>query len=139
MSKFIVEYQDGFATDIESVDHHAKISTDAPKEHGGKGVNFSPTDLVGGALGACILTIMGMYAKKMGVDFRGAKAEVTKNQGSTVGGIGELIVHVYYPHTLEGAICEKLEKAATHCPVHQILDPKVKQQIVFHWGEDFKS
>jgi putative redox protein len=135
MSKCVVEYQETFSTNITSLDHQAKILTDAPKEHGGRGGNFSPTDLVGAALGSCILTIMGMHAKKMGVDFRGAKAEVTKNQGSTLGGIGELIVHVYYPHPLEGSICEKLEKAAMHCPVHHVLDSKVKQEIVFHWGE----
>lgn len=139
MSKLVVEYQDGFSTHIESLDHQVKLTTDAPKEHGGKGGNFSPTDLVGAALGACIITIMGMHAKKLGVDFRGAKAEVTKNQGSTLGGIGELIVHVYYPHPLEGSLREKLEKAALHCPVHHVLDPKVKQEIVFHWGEAFIS
>ena len=135
MSQCIVECKDNFGTSIYTEDRSIVIQTDAPKEHGGKGVQFSPTDLVAAALGACIITVMSMHAKKIGIDFQEAKAKVTKNQKATVGGIGELIVHVYYPHKLEKSVEEKLEKATTHCPVHQVIDPKVRQEIIFHWGE----
>ena len=40
------------------------IKTDAPKDHDGKGENFVPTDLLASALGTCVITIMGIEAKK---------------------------------------------------------------------------
>lgn len=135
MSNMTIEYIEGFSTTIQSLETKAKICTDAPQNHGGKGVEFSPTDLFAAALGSCVLTIMGMHAKKLGVDFKGVKAKVTKNQGVTPGGIGEILVHVYYPHTIEDSVRDKLEKAAKNCPVHHSIDSKIKQEIVFHWEE----
>jgi uncharacterized OsmC-like protein len=46
----------------------AFIQTDAPVDNHGKGEAFSPTDLVGTAMGTCMLTIMGIYAKQKGID-----------------------------------------------------------------------
>ena len=133
MSEMIMEYTGGLSTKVKSSESGATLCTDAPKSHGGKGVEFSPTDLFAIALGSCVLTIMGIQAKKLGVSFEGVKAKITKNQGAVPGGIGEILVHVYYPGSIESSLKEKLEKAAMHCPVHQSIDPKVKQQIVFHW------
>jgi putative redox protein len=138
MSQLLIDYVEGFSTTIHSTDTPAKITTDAPKNHGGNGIEFSPTDLFAASLGSCVLTIMAMYAKKLGVPFQGVKAKVIKNQGATPGGIGEILVHVYYPGKVELSLREKLEKAATHCPVHQSIDPKIKQEIVFHWEEGLK-
>ena len=38
------------------------LVTDAPLDNHGKGESFSPTDLVATALGACMMTIMGIVA-----------------------------------------------------------------------------
>lgn len=135
MSNMMLEYVEGFSTIIQSLETKASISTDAPQNHGGKGVELSPTDLFAASLGSCILTIMGMHAKKMGVNFQGVKAKVTKNQGAIPGGIGEILVHVYYPMPIETSLREKLEKAAKNCPIHHSIDSKIKQEIVFHWEE----
>ncbi len=40
------------------------IHTDAPKDHDGNGKDFTPTDLLANALGTCVITIMGIEAKK---------------------------------------------------------------------------
>ena len=40
--------------------------TDAPKDNMGKGESFSPTDLVGVAMGTCILTTMGILGRTGG-------------------------------------------------------------------------
>lgn len=139
MSKMMIEYTEGFSTVVTSLENQAILRTDAPKSHGGKGIEFSPTDLFAIALGSCVLTIMGMQAKKLGVDFKGVRAKVIKNQGTIPGGIGEILVHVYYPGSIEASLKEKLEKAAMHCPVHQNIDPKVKQEIVFYWEQTLKE
>ena len=54
------------------------LETDAPKDNMGKGECFSPTDLVAAALAACTLTTMAIVAKRDGVPFEGARAEVVK-------------------------------------------------------------
>src|SRR5213593_3910341 len=57
----------------------SRIATDAPKDNQGLGEAFSPTDLVGAALGSCMLTIMGIYARRHSLDLSGTTAHVTKD------------------------------------------------------------
>ncbi len=40
------------------------IHTDAPKGHDGEGKDYSPTDLLASWLGTCVITIMGIEAKR---------------------------------------------------------------------------
>ena len=57
------------------------IETDAPTDNQGKAERFSPSDLVATALGSCMMTIMGIKARDMGVDIRGMKIEIQKIMG----------------------------------------------------------
>jgi organic hydroperoxide reductase OsmC/OhrA len=56
-----------------------QIVTDAPVDNQGRGEAFSPTDLVATALGACMMTIMGIKARDMGLDITGTKVDVNKS------------------------------------------------------------
>ena len=42
------------------------IHTDAPKSYDGEGKDFTPTDLLASSLGTCVITIMGIDAKRRG-------------------------------------------------------------------------
>ena len=55
-----------------------QISTDAPKDHDGRGESFSPTDLLASALRTCLLTVMGITAKRRGFELGEAKADIEK-------------------------------------------------------------
>jgi len=135
MTTMKIEYEEGHRTKIQSLEGGSSVYTDVPQAFGGKGKEMSPTDLFAASLGSCILSVMGLQAKKLGISLQGAKALVTKNQGSIPGGIGEITVHVYFSETLSHEVQQKLEKAAKTCPVHNCIDAKVKQEVVFHWGE----
>ena|SRR3989338_8942257 len=111
-----------------------ELTTDAPKDNGGRGEAFSPTDLVATALGTCVLTIMGLAAEKRGLELAGTTVRVVKEMAtSPTRRIGRLSVLVIFPKGLKlsGADRAVLEKAVQSCPVRQSLHPNVQIQEEF--------
>jgi len=104
------------------------LITDAPVDNGGRGDAFSPTDLVATALGTCMLTVMGLVAKRAGLDISGTRARVAKEMAAApVRRIGQLKATITVPHAsrLSEADRAKLQRAADACPVKQSLHPDV--------------
>ncbi|MDX5404338.1 MAG: OsmC family protein, partial [Bacteroidota bacterium] len=52
------------------------VITDAPLDNNGKGEAFSPTDLVATGLGSCMLTMMGIKARDLGIDLGSVEVKV---------------------------------------------------------------
>lgn len=116
----------------------ATLATDAPVDNHGKGESFSPTDLVGTALGACVMTIMGIVAERNQIDLTGTRILVTKEMvQQPIRRIGRLSVTVTIPANKAAKVTAddraKLETAARHCPVHQSLHPDIDSPIEFVW------
>ncbi len=112
----------------------ASIVTDAPVDNHGKGQAFSPTDLVGVALGACMLTTMGIVAQRDGIDLKNSKVRVVKEMiTSPSRRIGSLSVEMELPETLNPEQRQKMENAAKACPVHKSMHPDVKMPITFRY------
>ncbi len=110
----------------------AKIETDAPIDNNGKGELFSPTDLVGAALGSCVLTVMAIVAERDGVSITGAEISVEKEMiTSPIRRIGSLRVVVKMPLGIPIEARKKIEAAAHRCPVHQSLHPDISAPIDF--------
>ena len=111
-----------------------EIITDAPVDNHGKGEAFSPTDLVSAALGACMLTVMGVAAKTHSIDFNNVNIEITKIMASDPRRIAEISIAFYFNGT-EYSDHHKLilERTARTCPVAMSLHPDLKQSIVFNW------
>jgi putative redox protein len=108
--------------------------TDAPVDNQGKGESFSPTDLVGVAMGTCMLTIMGIVARRHDIDLSGTTARVTKEMAQApVRRIARLAVHFRIPRDLPPDDRQRLEKAALTCPVHQSLHPDVDAPVTFEF------
>ncbi|HNC69357.1 MAG TPA: OsmC family protein, partial [Pseudomonadales bacterium] len=99
----------------------ATLITDAPVDNHGKGESFSPTDLVATALGTCILTTMGIVARRHGILMTGAKVTVEKGMQSNPRRIAHLPVRVEIPGTFTPDQKKILENAAHGCPVHRSL------------------
>lgn len=98
------------------------LLTDAPVDNRGRGEHFSPTDLVGTAMGTCMLTIMGIAARDKGIDMSGASARVVKEMGAQPRRhIARLDVTITLPARLDGRARRILEAAAHGCPVHASL------------------
>jgi putative redox protein len=106
----------------------AAVLTDAPTDNGGKGELFSPTDLVGTALGTCVLTILGLVADRNGWNLAGSTARVVKEMVATpVRRIGSLktVVTVAGGAKLSPEDRTRLEAALEACPVKKSLHPEV--------------
>jgi putative redox protein len=111
-----------------------KLTTEAPVDNGGKGRFFSPTDLVGAALGTCIVTVMGILAQRRGWDLRGTRVHVAKEMVAIpLRRVGALNVRITLPQGQRWSAedRQRLEHAAHTCPVTQSLHPDVKVSVEF--------
>ncbi len=111
----------------------SEILSDAPIDNNGKGEAFSPTDYVANALASCMLTIMGIKARDMGIDISQSRAEVTKTMASDPRRIAEIEVRLLMSVQADKKIQTILENAAKTCPVGKSLHPDVVQNITFVW------
>lgn len=109
----------------------AEIKTAAPLDNNGDGSSFSPTDLVAGSLGACMLTIVGIVAERDSIDIRGAHFSVEKHMSTSPRRIAALPISIHLPKTLEEITRKKLEVAAMACPVHKSLLPEIEIAVNF--------
>jgi putative redox protein len=110
------------------------LITDAPLDNHGKGESFSPTDLVATALGACMMTIMGIVADRRGLDLTGMTTETEKVMTATPPRrIASLKTRITIPLPADNADRAVLEQAALACPVHKSLHPEIDAAIEFVW------
>jgi len=110
------------------------MMTDAPKDNQGEGAYFSPTDLVGTALGTCMITLMGIVAQRDGMDISGATAHVEKEMTPPPRMIAKLTVQIKVPTQLTAEQQEKLKTAAMTCPVKRSLHPDVQVVVEFNFA-----
>jgi putative redox protein len=114
----------------------SRLTTDAPTDNGGKGELFSPTDLVATALGTCLTTVMGLVARRTGLDLAGTRVRVEKHMASEpVRRIGALVAIISFPRPVGAGDRARLERAAHVCPVRQSLHPDVRVEIRFEYPE----
>lgn len=103
----------------------AIVRTMAPKDNGGDGSGFSPTDLCAVSLGACAVTIMGMFARDKNIPLESIEFELKKEMGTDP----RRIVRLFMQYRLKGAFSEidfrKLAAAGKTCPVRETFKDRV--------------
>jgi uncharacterized OsmC-like protein len=112
----------------------SRIETVPPKDNGGTGMSFSPTDLVGAALAACALSTMALLAQREGLAWGDARAAVEKRMTAAPRRIGELVLVVDMPREVRTEHRARLEEAARGCPVARSLHADVKLPMEFRYG-----
>ncbi|MCD6065450.1 MAG: OsmC family peroxiredoxin [Bacteroidetes bacterium] len=127
-----VIYTGGLRTEATHLESGTVILTDAPKDNQGNGEAFSPTDLVATALASCMLSIMGIVARRENIAVEGSKAEVTKIMYSEPRRIGEIHIKIdMTANSFNDKERKLLEHAAYTCPVAKSIHPDIKQVIEF--------
>jgi uncharacterized OsmC-like protein len=107
------------------------IQTVPPKDNGGDGSSFSPTDLVGAALASCALSTMALVAAREGLAWGDAGATVEKRMTPPPRRIGELVLVITLPRETRPDQRARLEEIARTCPVARSLHPDVRLPIEF--------
>ena len=111
----------------------SEIISDAPIDNNGKGEAFSPTDTVANALASCMMTVMGIKARDINVDFTGATASVTKIMNADPRRIGTIDIVFDMNIATDQKNKTILEKTAMTCPVFLSLHPEIEKRIAFNW------
>ena len=97
------------------------IHTAAPKDNGGDGSGFSPTDLCSVSLGACAVSIMSMFARNKGIPVEGIDFELRKEMASGPRRIARIVVAYHIRTACSETDFAKLVTAGKTCPVRQTL------------------
>ena len=128
------QYKGSLRTNAIHLRSGDSIITDAPVDNNGKGEAFSPTDLVAGALSACMITTMGILAEREGVDMSGIHTDVLKIMAPDPRRISEIRINMYWDNCkASGKHIQMLKRAALTCPVALSLHPDIHQDISFHF------
>ena len=133
MATSIVYYSSELRTESTHLQSGETYITDAPIDNEGKGEAFSPTDIIATGLANCMLTIMGIIAKRKSLDIEGTKAEVTKIMGTEPRRISEINIDFFFPKSYDKNSKQLLQTAAINCPVAKSLANDLTQTINFHY------
>jgi putative redox protein len=127
-----VIYQGNIRTEAVHLLSKSRILTDGPLDNHGKGEAFSPTDLLATSLASCMLSIMGILARRENLVIEGTRAEVLKVMGTDPRRVTEVAVDISFPSNgYSDKQKQMLENAALTCPVAKSLHPDIKQIIRF--------
>jgi len=142
-SKFIQKIMTSSVTysgDLRTLATHLQsgsvIETDAPTDNKGKGERFSPTDLIGTSLAACMLTTMAIRAKDLELKLKGSTCHTEKIMSSAPRRISILKIRFSWPESVDFTVeeQERLESIAWTCPVKESIHPDIKLEVDFNWG-----
>ena len=134
MVRIDVVYEGDLHTRCEHGPSGAVLATDAPVDNQGRGESFSPTDLAATALASCMLTVMGIVAKRNGWKLAGSKGRVEKEMvAEPVRRIGRLGVHLTMAPGVPEEARPVLERAGRTCPVMLSLNPEIEVDVEFDW------
>lgn len=128
-----VTYEGALRTTCQHLKSGNKFTTDAPTDNQGLGEAFSPTDTVATGLASCMITVMGIKARDIGVDMQGATAEVTKHMAAEPRRIAKIEVKFELPKAVSEKNRKILERTGNTCPIHYSLHPDIEKIIDFHW------
>ena len=128
-----VTYLGELRTQCEHLRSGNKFITDAPLDNNGRGEAFSPTDTVATALASCMLTVMGIKARSMGLELKGGYADVTKHMAANPRRISGIDIQLFLPAAIRKEDQELLERVGNTCPVMQSIHPDIETAIQYHW------
>ncbi|GAA4329939.1 OsmC family protein [Flaviaesturariibacter amylovorans] len=131
-----VRYDGVLRTTCTHLRSGSTFETDAPTDNNGKGERFSPTDLLATSLAACMITVMGIKARTMGLDLDGVTIDVEKIMKAEPRRVGGINLTFHFPEALRNIEQKQkdiLKNTGHTCPVAQSIHPDLEVNV--DWGE----
>ena len=120
------------ATELVHGPSGAVIGTVAPKDNGGDGSCFSPTDLCTASLAACVCTTMSLFATRCGIPLDGVEFTIEKHMtAEPPRRIAKLVARFRIKSPCGEEEFGKLVNAGKTCPVRRSLHPDVVVDEVY--------
>lgn len=131
-----VSYEGELRTLATHLQSGSTFETDAPTDNQGKGARFSPTDLIGTSLAACMLTTIAIKAKDLEEKLRGATATTEKIMTAAPRKIGGINIKFSWTPGVDFSLEDRkrIEEIAWTCPVKESINPSIALQVDFNWG-----
>ncbi|MDR2883130.1 MAG: OsmC family protein [Alistipes sp.] len=136
MATLTTRHLGALRTEITHLQSGNTVTTDAPTDNNGRGEFISPTDMVAGALGSCMLTLMDMAAARMGIDMAGTTLDITKVMAADPRRIAGIEIEVRFPFAADKKTRTIIERAGNTCPVARSLHPDLRQTVTYNYRED---
>lgn len=130
-----VVYEGELRTTCTHLQSGSSFETDAPVDNNGKGERFSPTDLLATSLATCMVTVMGIKARTMGIDLNEIKIDVEKIMKADPRRVGGINISFHIPEALKNIDAKSktiLKHTADTCPVQQSIHPDIEVNV--DWG-----
>ena len=127
MTTATVKYLGNLRNECTHTPSGATVITDAPKDNGGEGRAFGPTDLCATMLAACGMTIMAKTAEVHKINIEGMNATVDKAMSADPRRISKIVVKVHIPQACTEKEMTLLRRAADTCPMFLSLHPDMEK------------
>jgi putative redox protein len=101
-----------------------RLTTDEPRDHGGRNEGPTPEELLAASLASCTATTMEMYAIRKGWDVGEISVEVNYEPAQR-GSLTRFDLVVRLPKDLPEEQRERLLQVGCRCPVHRALEGEV--------------
>ncbi len=127
-------YTGDLHVECEHLQSGTKIITHSSEKPDAVLDSFNPVELCATSLGACAMTLVGLYAKKRNLDVTGMKVRVNKEMLTNPYRFGKIELIFDMPDR-EYSDKDKvqMERAANTCPVHSSFRPDMEQIFTFNW------
>ncbi|MHB8232488.1 MAG: OsmC family protein [bacterium] len=113
------------------------IITDEPEDSGGDELAANPIELLLGAEGACTISVLMMFAKRMKYDLKGVEISLThkrirveeiKEEGIEAdnerGYVHKIEKNIKFIGNLDEDQLEELQRVSKRCPVHNMIEKR---------------
>ncbi len=132
MVQIFAEYEGNLKVVLHHEPSGSSLQTSAPKDNQGLGDNFSPTDLLATSLLSCMMTLMGIEARRRSLEITGSTGRIEKHMtADPYRRVGKLVIHI----EVKGEVSEEDSKAlvyvAENCPVRKSISEAIIVEATF--------
>lgn len=125
--------RDGLSIHLVHGPSGATLETVPPRDNGGTGERFSPTDLLAASLGACALTTLALVGAREGLHLGPARARIEKHMSGPPRRVSRLVVALELSAATPVEQRPRLEAIARTCPVALSLSSDTALEFHLSW------